>query len=150
MSKNWLHRIKLFPQGLLLFELVSLWESQFSPKRELFRQFPQKGFKTSKNLILAVYGSFRGGKLFLLIFVPFYWFDQNKLFPSGLNFSLGLPFFKHVEKEQTLWVIFNSFWSSQFLTQREVSVNIRGNASNHLKSLVQLYIPHLEEEKYFC
>ena len=36
--------------------------------------------KTTEMPSLAVCGSLCGEKQFLLIFIPFYWFDQKKLF----------------------------------------------------------------------
>ena len=52
----------------------------FLIKREVFSEFPRKRFKTTGKHSLAVCDAFCGEKLFLLIFVPFYWFDQKQLF----------------------------------------------------------------------
>ena len=46
----------------------------------LTNEFPQKFFKTTEKHSLAVCGSLWGEKEFMLIFVPFYWFDQRVLF----------------------------------------------------------------------
>ena len=44
-------------------------------KRKFFYEFLQKCFKTTERHSLAVCGSLCGEKQFLLIFIPFYWFD---------------------------------------------------------------------------
>ena len=40
----------------------------------------QKCFKTTERPNLTVCGLLCGEKQFLLIFIPFYWFEKNKLF----------------------------------------------------------------------
>ena len=80
-----------FPLDLLLFKHVVknklskyFWVSFrdynfFLLKRYIFSEFSRKFFKTTGKHTLAVCGSFRGENFFLLIFVPFYWFDQKQL-----------------------------------------------------------------------
>ena len=72
--------------------------SYFLLKREIFSEFHQKCFKTTEKHGLAVSGSFWGEKLFLLIIVPFYCFEQKQLFTPNPNFPLVFLRFKHVEK----------------------------------------------------
>ena len=55
-------------------------------KRKVRNEFPQKYFKTKERYSLAVCGSLCGDKQFLLIFIPFYWFDQKQLFKQILIF----------------------------------------------------------------
>ena len=69
-----------------------LRESIFWLKRELFSEFSQKCFKTTEKNCLAVCGSRRVGKQFLLIFDPFFWFDQKQLFKHIQNFLRIFPF----------------------------------------------------------
>ena len=69
-----------------------LRESIFWLKRELSSEFSQKFFKTTEKHSLAVYGSCWGKKQFLLIFVPFYLFDQKKLFKQIQIFLRICPF----------------------------------------------------------
>ena len=69
-----------------------LRETFFLLKREVFSKFPRKLFKTTGKHTLAVCASFCGEKLFLLIFVPFYWFDQKKLFKQIQIFLWICPF----------------------------------------------------------
>ncbi len=56
--------------------------------------FSKKFFKTTERHNLAVCGSFFGEKQFLLIFIPFYWFDQKQLFKQ-IQIFLRFASFKH-------------------------------------------------------
>ena len=56
--------------SVVLSEIVS-----FLLKWEVLCEFPQKCFKTTERDRLAIFGSLCGEKLFLLIVIPFYWFD---------------------------------------------------------------------------
>ena len=58
--------------SLLVSEIVTL-----CLKKKVLYEFPQNCFKTTERPSLAVCGSLCGEKDFLLIFVPFYWFDQK-------------------------------------------------------------------------
>ena len=60
--------------------LVSAIVTFMSKKKKVLNEFPQKCFKTTERHSLAVCGSHYVEKQFLLIFVPFYWFDQKQLF----------------------------------------------------------------------
>ena len=51
----------------------------FGLKKEVLCQFPRICLKTKEKHSLFVCGSLWGEKLFLLIFVPFYWFDQKTI-----------------------------------------------------------------------
>ena len=57
---------------------------------------PQKCFKTTERHSLTVCGSLLGGKQFLLILVPVYWFDQKQLFKQIQIFLRICPF-KHIK-----------------------------------------------------
>ena len=98
-----------FPLAFLLFKLVeksnlseyfwaSFWDSHFlyflNKKRSFQWIFPlyENFFKTTGKHSLAVCGLFWGEKQFLLIFVPFYWFDQKQLFKQIQIFLLICPF----------------------------------------------------------
>ena len=71
------------------FEIVP-----FMSKRKVLYEFPQKYFKTTEGHSLAVCGSLCGEKQFLLIFIPFYWFDQKQLFKQIQIFLRIFPFQK--------------------------------------------------------
>ena len=74
-NSNLLRKTNFISITLLLSEIVTFWL-----KRDFFSEFPRKCFKTTGKHSLPVYGSFLGEKQFLLLFIPFYWFDQKKLF----------------------------------------------------------------------
>ena len=71
-------------------------------KKEFFSEFPKKGFKTTEKHSLAVCGSLRGEKQFLLIFFPFYWFDQKQLFKQIQIFLLVCPYSNLLRKKKFL------------------------------------------------
>ena len=52
----------------------------------------QKCFKTTEMHGLEVCGSLCGEKQFLLLFIPFYWFEQKKLFKQIQIFLSICPF----------------------------------------------------------
>ena len=51
-----------------------------------------KCFKTKERHILAVFGSLCAENQFLLIFIPFYWFEQKKLVKQIQIFLRISPF----------------------------------------------------------
>ena len=61
--------------------------------------FPKKSFKTTEKYGLEVCGSLFGEKQFLLIFIPFYWFNQKKLFKQIQIFLRFFPFLNKVRKK---------------------------------------------------
>ncbi len=69
-------------------------------KREVYNDFVRKCFKTTEKYSLAVCGSFWGEKQFLLIFVPFYCFEQKGLLTTNPNFLLVSHVFKFVKKNK--------------------------------------------------
>ena len=95
----------------LLSEIVTFW----TKKREVFSKLPRKCFKTTEKHSLVVCGSFWGEKQFLLIFVPFYCFEQKDLFTTNPNFPMDLPLFKRVEKKNFPSISeFHSEWFTFF------------------------------------
>ena len=72
----------------------------FCLKREVCSEFSQKCFKTTEKHSLAVCGSHLGETQFLLIFVPFYWFDQKHLFTPNPNIPLDFNLLKRVKKSK--------------------------------------------------
>ena len=58
--------------------------------------FPENA-KTTERHSLAVCGSFCGEKQFLLIFIPFYWFEKKSCL-NKFKFSSGFAPFKHGKK----------------------------------------------------
>ena len=61
--------------------------------------FFQKCFKTKVGHSLAVCGPICGEKHFLFIFIPFYWFNQKKLFKQ-IQIFLRFASFKHDRKNK--------------------------------------------------
>ena len=74
------------------FFSARLGDSHFMSKRKVLYEFFQKCFKTTERHSLAVCGSLCGEKHFLLIFIPFYWFDQKQLFKQIQIFLRICPF----------------------------------------------------------
>ena len=73
--QTWLKKKKFW-----VFQWWFLRLSLLCLKRKVLYEFPQKCFKTTERHSLAICGSVCGEKKFLLIFIPFFWFDQKKLF----------------------------------------------------------------------
>ena len=112
----WFDQTNLFKQIQIFFRICSFsnllrktnsvyfcalfWD--FWLKIEIFSELAKKCFKTTEKHSLAVCGSFCGKKEFLLIFDPFYGFEQNGLFSSNQNFLLDLPLSKIVWKTNYL------------------------------------------------
>ena len=71
-------------------------------KWKVLYEFPTKRFNTTERHSLAVCGSLCGGKLFLLIFIPFYWLDQKKFFKQIQIFLSIFPFSNMVRKTNFL------------------------------------------------
>ena len=80
-------------------------------KRKFLYEFPKKFSKTTQRLILTVCGSLLWEKQFLLIFVPFYWFDQKQLFKQIQIFLRICPF-KHGKKNQVCDYFSARLWDS--------------------------------------
>ena len=83
--------------SVLVSEVVT-----FMSKRIVLYEFPPKCFKTTERHGLAVSGSFCREKQFLLIFIPFYWFNQKKLFKQIQIFLRICPFSNIVRKTNFL------------------------------------------------
>ena len=77
-----------------LFEYFSAgyWDSQFYIQKEKFSMNPPKMLQNNRKHSLAVCGSLCGEKRFLLMFIPFNWFDQKKLFKQIQNILSICPF----------------------------------------------------------
>ena len=73
--------------------------SHFYVKRKVLYEFPPKHFKTTEWHGLAVYSSLTGEKQFLLIFNPFYWFDQKKSLNNS-KISSGFAPLKQAKKNK--------------------------------------------------
>ena len=82
-------------------------------------EFPQKWFKITERHSLAVCSSLWGEKQFLLIFIPFYWFEQKKKFKQILIF-LSICQFSNMVRKHTFWVFQCSFMRVIFRIKREV------------------------------
>ena len=75
--------------SVLFSEIVTFWT-----KREIFNELSLNCFKTTGEHNSTVYGTFCREKQFLLILLPFYWFDQKQLFKQ-INIL-----FKHAKKNK--------------------------------------------------
>ena len=85
---NLLRKTNFLSISVLLSEIVMFWF-----KGEVFNKLARKCFKTTGKHNLAVYGSFCGGKQFMLIFVPFYCFVKKVLLTTNPNFPMDLALF---------------------------------------------------------
>ena len=101
------------------------WDSHFLMKRVVLCDFSKKCFKITEKYSLALCSSFWGEKQFLLIFVPFYWFGQKKLFKQIYIFLQILLFS-------------NMFRKTNFLS---ISVLVWDIVIFWLKSEVLFYFP---------
>ena len=109
-----------------------------------------KNFKTRERHSLVVCGSLWGEKQFLLIFVPFYWFDQKKFFFLNPNISQDLPLFKHGKKNKLSEYICVRFWDRHLLTKEKFYMNFSKNISKQQKGIVLQYVAHFGEKNSFC
>ena len=110
---NLLRKLNFLFISEFLSEIVTFWN-----KKRSFSEFPQKYFNTTEKHSLAVCGSFWGEKQFLLIFVPFYLFDQNQLFKQIQNFFRIFPFFKLLRKINFLSISVQQSVIVTFLTTK--------------------------------
>ena len=94
---NLLRKVIFLNISELLSEIVNILN-----KKRCFHKFPQNCFKTTEKHSLALCGSFWGEKQFLLIFVPFYWFDQKQLFKQTQIFLRICPFSNLLRKTNIL------------------------------------------------
>ena len=85
------------------------------------RSSPKKFFKTTEKLSLAVSDSIWGEKQFLLIFIPFYWFDQKQLFKQTQIFLRICPFSNMVRKTNFLSISVLVSEIVTFLTKKRSS-----------------------------
>ena len=82
---------------------VRFWDSHFfGIKREVLCEFSQKYFKRTERHSLTVCGRYWGEKHFLLIFFPFYWFNQKELLKQIQIFLRISPFSNMVRKTNFL------------------------------------------------
>ena len=101
---------------MLVSEIVTFWL-----KSEVLGEFPQKYFKTTEKLSLAVCDSIWGGKTFLLILIPIYWFDQKKLFTQTQIFLRICPLSNMVRKTNFLSISVLVSEIVNFLTKKRSS-----------------------------
>ena len=72
---NMVRKTNFLSISVIFFENVT-----FVSKKKSSIRISQKCFKTTERHSLAVCASVCGEKQFLLIFIPFFWFDQKQLF----------------------------------------------------------------------
>ena len=90
---NLLRKTNFLSISVLLSEIVT-----FLTKKRIFPWISPKKLKTTDKHSLAVCCSFCGEKQFLLIFVPFYWFEQKQLFKQILILLCNCSFLTSWEK----------------------------------------------------
>ena len=71
---NMVRKTNFLSKSILVYEIVI-----FLTKKKSSLRISSKCFKTTERHSLAVCGSLCGEKQFLLIFIPFYWFEQKRL-----------------------------------------------------------------------
>ena len=71
----------------------------FMSKKESSLLVTRKMLKITERKSLAICGSLCGEKQFLLAFIPFYWFDQKKLFKKIQIFLRIFPLQTWLEKK---------------------------------------------------
>ena len=109
-------------QTLWVFQCLFLRYSLLCLKRKVLYEFPQKCFKTTQRPSLSVCGSLFGEKMFLLIFIPFYWFDQKNCLNKS-KFSSGFAPFQTWYEKYIFWVFqFSFFEIVTFLTKKRSSL----------------------------
>ena len=94
--------------SVLVSEIVNFWSKN---KSSLW--ISQKCIKTTEKHSLAVFGTLGGEKRFLLIFIPYYWFEQKELFKQ-IHIFLRICPFQHGEKNKLSEYCSARFWDSQF------------------------------------
>ena len=77
--------------------LFSEIDNFMSKKKSSLRISPKMLKKTERHN-LAVCGSLSGENFFMLIFIPFYWFDKKKVFKEIQIFLSIYPFQRRIEK----------------------------------------------------
>ena len=91
-------------------------------KIKVLSDFSQKCFKITEKHSLAVCGSLWGEKQFLLIFHPFYWFDQKQLFKQIQIFLRILPSSNMLRKTNFLTISVLVSEIVTFLTKKRGSL----------------------------
>ena len=94
---NLLRKTNFLSLSELLSEVVT-----FMNKKRSFQWISPKKLQNNKKYSLAVCGSYWGEKQFLLIFVPFYWFDRKQLFKQIQISLLDCPFSNLLRKTNFL------------------------------------------------
>ncbi len=91
---NLLRKPNIMSISVLLSEIVT-----FGIKRYVYNELAQKCFKRTGKYNFAVCNSFCGERLFLLIIVPFYCFEQ-KVVHTKFKFFSGFSYFKLIKKNK--------------------------------------------------
>ena len=124
--------------------------SLFWLKRKVHCAFSQKCFKITEKHSLAVYGSFWGEKQFMLIFHPFYWFDQKQLFKQIQIFLWICPFPNMLRKTNYLSISKLLSEIVTFLTEKGSSLWLSQKCSKTTEKHSLAVCGSLRGEKYFC
>ena len=128
---NMVRKTNLLSISVVFSEIV-----YFLTKKEVLCEFPPKCFKTTEKHSLAVCDSIWGEKQFLLIFVPFYWFDQKHLLKQIQIFLRICPLSNMVRKTIFLSISVLVFAMSLLCLKERFSMNFPKNASKQQKSIV--------------
>ena len=107
-------------------------DSHFLGKKEKFSvNLPKNVQNNRKAKFISLWPTLRE-KTVLLIFVPFYWFDQKKV---KSKYSKDFPLFKHVKKNKLSEFLCAHFWESLFGQKKRSSLWFSPkNASKQQKS----------------
>ena len=128
---NLLRKTNFLSISVLLSEIVNFWT-----KKRSFQWISPKMFKTTGKHSLAVCGSFWGEKQFLLIFVPFYCFEQKGCLQQIQIFLWICPFSNLLRKTNFLSISELLSEIVTFLTKKRSFQWISENASKQQKSII--------------
>ena len=117
LFSNMVRKTKFLCISMLVSEIALL-----CLKRKVLYEFPPKCFKTWERYGIALCGSLCGEKKFLLIFIPFYRFDQKQLFIEIQIFLWIFPFSNMVRKTNFLSISVLVYEIIPFLTKKSSSL----------------------------
>ena len=128
---NLLRKTNFLSISELLSEIVIFWL-----KRDVFIEFHLICFKTTEKHSSAVCGTRWGEKQFLLIFSPFYRFDQKKLFKQIQIFLRIFPFSNLIMKTNFLSISLLLSERINFWQKREVFSELPQKCFKQQRSIV--------------
>ena len=132
--------------SVLVSEIVNF----LTKKENVLYEFPPKWFKITERHSLAVCSSICGEKHFLLIFIPFYWFNKKKLFKQILIFLSIYQFSNMVRKTNFLSKSILVYETVTFLTKKKSSLRISPKCFKTTERHSLAVCGSFEEKYSFC